>query len=155
MNCVISGIIGISLLTASLFCMSVSKTQHDLLKNVFSDELDKKYDEIVKERRNLYLQGLILGMGLASIWLVMNRKLLGKNRFYYISIFFSVSLLTALLYYMLMPKSDYMLNHLKSPEENKAWLNMYRTMQSRYLYGLLLGTIAAIPIANAFCCYGF
>lgn len=155
MNCLVSGIVGISLLTASLFCMSVSNEQHDRLKAVFSDELDKKYDEIVKERRNLYLQGLLLGMGLASIWLLMNRKLLGKNRFYYISIFFSVSLLTALLFYMLMPKSDYMLNYLKSPEENKAWLKMYRTMQSRYLYGLLLGAAAAIPIANAFCCYDF
>jgi hypothetical protein len=52
---------------------------------------------------------------------------------------------------MSMPKSDYMLNHLKTPEENRKWLQVYNTMKNRYYLGFLLGILAAIPLANVLC----
>jgi uncharacterized membrane protein YfcA len=73
------------------------------------------------------------------------------NRFYRISLFFGITLFTTALYYLLMPKSDYMLNHLKTEEENKAWLSVYKTMKYRYLIGFVLGALAAIPFATALC----
>jgi len=44
-----------------------------------------------------------------------------------------------------------MLKHLKTPEENKKWLEVYTTMKSRYFLGLVMGALAAIPIAGVFC----
>jgi hypothetical protein len=35
--------------------------------------------------------------------------------------------------------------------QNKQWLQVYKTMQSRYFIGLVLGALAAIPIANIMC----
>jgi hypothetical protein len=64
---------------------------------------------------------------------------------------FGITGLTSVLYYCLMPKNDYMLNHLKTPEEIKAWLNIYKTMKRRYLLGLIFGLLSAIPISNSFC----
>jgi hypothetical protein len=52
---------------------------------------------------------------------------------------------------MLMPKSDYMLNHLKTSEENKKWLNVYNSMKSRYFIGFVLGILATIPLARTLC----
>jgi hypothetical protein len=52
---------------------------------------------------------------------------------------------------MIMQKSDFMLNHLKTPEQNKRWLDIYKTMKNRYLLGFILGSIAAIPLGNTFC----
>jgi len=67
--------------------------------------------------------------------------------------FFAVTLIVAIVYYQLMPKSDYMLNHLKTPEQTKAWLDVYLTMKHRHIGGFLLGALAAVPVSLALCRY--
>ena len=54
-------------------------------------------------------------------------------------------------YYILSPKSDWMVLHLKSGEETQAWLKVYRTMQFNYHLGLVLGIIAVVAFGNALC----
>jgi len=148
--CTVSTIVGMALFWGSFMTLTVCKSEKDRIKQVFSNDLDKVYEKIVIERRNHYLYGLGLGMVFA-VGLGYAYPDLYSSRFGRISGFVSVTLFTAVLFYSLMPKSDYMLNHLKTEEENKAWFRMYRTMQSRYLYGLILGALAAIPMANSFC----
>lgn len=148
MNCYFSGIAGTALLAGSIATLTVTEEQHDVLRNVFSDELDKKYEEIIAERRNHYLIGIVIGLVLSFV--VMN-NIRFSNYFARISLFFTITLITALVFYMLMPKSDYMLNHLKSPEENKKWLQVYKTMKQRYFVGFVLGALVAIPISNILC----
>lgn len=148
MNCYVSGMIGIGMLAATFSCMTVSEEQHNRLRQKFSPELDATYTKIVKERRNLYFQGLILGLILAYFCL---RFIKPVNMFHRMMFFFAVSLLTAVVYYSVMPKSDYMLNHLKTAEENKAWLEMYKTMQQRYFIGIVLGLLSGIPISHTLC----
>lgn len=148
MNCTTSAVIGLGLLGASLFTMSVSEAQHEMLKRTFSEDLDRVYDSIVQERRNQYLQGLILGFIIAYGFTTFSKI---TNRFYRMSLFVAISLMTSVLYYFLIPKSDYMLNHLKTEEQNKAWLQIYKTMKMRYIFGFLFGAVAAIPIAQALC----
>ncbi len=148
MNCYISGIAGIALLGASISTLSVNKQQQNVLKSVLSPELDKKYESIIIERRNHYIIGLVLGMILSFI--ILNSTKITKY-FTRLSLFTMITLVTAVIFYMLMPKSDYMLNHLKSEKENKKWLQVYKTMQSRYFIGLVLGALSAIPIAHIMC----
>lgn len=148
MNCTVSATIGLSLLAGSVATLTVSEEQHNLLKKTLSPELDQVYDNIARERRNHYIQGLIIGL-LISFFVLSNSRI--TNRTYKITLFFAITLTSGLLYYLLMPKSDYMLNHLTTPEENKAWLEVYKTMKFRYLVGLILGAAAAIPFANSMC----
>ncbi len=129
--------------------MTVSAAEHANLRSTFSDELDTIYTRIVIERRNIYMQGLFLGLLLSAAILWTNDS---KMRYgHRIFLFFAVTLFTAMMYYMLTPKSDYMLNHLTTLEENRAWLRMYRRMQNRYLFGIVLGAFASIPIAHSIC----
>lgn len=148
MNCYLSGIIGASLLAGSAMTLSVSEEQHDVMRKVLSPELDQVYEKIITERRNQYIHGLILGIFVSFVFLYNFRI---TNRFFKISAFLAITLSVAVIYYTLMPKSDYMLNHLKSEEENKAWLEVYKTMKFRYFVGLLMGALAAIPLANIMC----
>jgi uncharacterized protein YacL len=148
MNCYLSGILGLAMLGASVSTMSVTEEQHNLLRSTFSDELDEIYGKIVIERRNHYVLGLILGVALAYVSLSLVKI---ANRFHKTSLFVLVTLMTAVVFYFLMPKSDYMLNHLKTEEQNKAWLEVYKTMKQRYFLGFLLGALAAIPLANSMC----
>lgn len=147
MNCYISGAIGLGLLVASISTMSCSKKETEDLKKVLSPELVQKFNAIQKERQNHYLQGLALGVILSF---VMLRKL-DANNFTKISLFLTLTLTTCVVYYFLMPKSDYMLNHLRTEKEITEWLAVYKTMKKRYFTGFLLGILASIPIAMIFC----
>jgi hypothetical protein len=62
-----------------------------------------------------------------------------------------ITLLTNYLYYMLSPKSDYMVLHLDDQRQRVAWLDIYRGMQVKYHVGLALGIGAAMLAAGSVC----
>lgn len=148
MNCVLSGIIGLGLLGATASTMTVSEKQHNKLRDLFSPELDKIYNKIALERRNIYFQGLVLGF-ILSYYLEKCFEL--TNTFHRITLYLFITMSIAVIYYSLVPKSDYMLNHLKTIEENKAWLEVYKTMKERYVLGFLLSILAVIPLSYSLC----
>ena len=63
-----------------------------------------------------------------------------------------IAFFTNYFYYILTPKTDWMLNHIDSREQTKAWLEMYRTMQVYYHSSLVVGIIAVGLITFAFRC---
>jgi uncharacterized protein YacL len=148
MNCYTSGLLGIGMLGATFATMTTSEDEHDKLRNVLSDDLDKIYNKIVVERRNIYFQGLIAGL---IISFILSRFMVFSSMFHKITFSLGITILVSVVFYFLMPKSDYMLNHLKNTKENKAWLDEYNTMKTRYLYGFILGSLSSIPLSYAFC----
>ena len=56
----------------------------------------------------------------------------------------SIAILTAHQYYLLMPKSDYLLNHLDGKEQISAWLNMYKEMNFKSNLGTILGAMSLL-----------
>lgn len=148
MNCYVAAIAGLSLFGASLSTMSVSREQHDLLKQVLSHDLDQRYEAIAHERRNHYAIGLVLGVVLS---LVLVRRFRPTSLFTRTTLFLTITLMTAVIFYTVMPKSDYMLHHLKSKEEIEAWFSVYQTMKHRYVLGFLLGGLAAVPLSMISC----
>lgn len=150
MNCYISSFLGFGLLGASVYTSLVPADEINQLKNMISGEAAEAYKNIANNRAKLYTQGLLLGVILAFLIQYLYRSSI-KNVFYKTTLFMFITLGTAASYYTLMPKNDWMLNHLKTPEENKAWLNIYKTMKYRYITGFIFAAIATIPLANAFC----
>ena len=150
MNCYVSGLIGLALLGASFSAIGVSDDQKERLKASLSSELLIKYENIVIERRNIYFQGLILGLILAL--LITDRIVDTKNNEYYrITLFLLITIGFSVFFYYIVPKSDYMLNHLTTNEQNQAWLGVYKEMRQKYIMGIVLGSLAAIPISMYFC----
>lgn len=148
MNCYIAAIAGLALFGASLSTMTVSREQHDMLKQVLSHDLDQRYEAIAHERRNHYAFGLVIGVFLS---LLLVRRFRPTSLFTRATLFLTITLITAVIFYSVMPKSDYMLHHLKSKEEIEAWFSVYQTMKHRYMMGFLLGGLAAIPISMIGC----
>ena len=64
----------------------------------------------------------------------------------------ATAFITNYFYYMLSPKSVWMLNYMSNQEEVKSWLLMYREMQYNYHIGLVLGIIAVGILGFAFRC---
>jgi hypothetical protein len=108
------------------------------------------YDKISRERMRISMQGYGLGLILSGLIIYFKKKQL-KSR-YLVCLVLATSFLTNYFYYMLSPKSDWMLNHVESKEQTQAWLKMYRTMQYYYHFGLVLGIIGVGLIAYAFRC---
>lgn len=124
-------------------------------RSSLSSELREKYDKITKERMNISYQGYILGFFL-SLLIVFYNKSLSKNKVFnnysLICIVISTSFITNYFYYILSPKSDKMINYLKTKEEIEKWQTIYREMQYNYHFGIVLGIIAVGIMAFAFRC---
>jgi len=108
----------------------------------YFDSLDNKqkylYLSIVEERKKLAMWGLMLGLLLAFFYLFFMKNKI--NIFMNGCAFAGIVLLTQYLFYMLYPKTDYMVLHLKQ-EQMEGWLNVYKQMQYRYHMGMLLGVV--------------
>jgi len=123
--------------------------------NTLSEDKIEKYEGIIKERRGIYLKGYGLGLILAFIFLFLyekfgwNDKKKGLNKICFIG---GITLLVNYFYYMLSPKTDYMILHLNEEDQRKQWLKINKTMQFNYHIGLLLGIIASMVLAYALKC---
>jgi len=150
----------ISLLLSIVFLVSmVYMLQATAITNEYEAQLPKElqqtYTTIVNERKWIYYMGYGLGFLLAIAIIFYNiyvakRKLSTVSL---VSIIVSVSFITNYFYYILSPKSSWMLDSIKDPEQTKAWLKMYRGMQTYYHGGLALGVVAMGLFAFAFRCY--
>ena len=123
-------------------------------KESLSSDLQIVYDKISKERLSISMCGYSLGL-IFSIIIIFYNTRIKENRLgtkSLVCIVIATSFLTNYFYYTLSPKSDWMLNHLNSPEENKAWLEMYHEMKYNYHLGFVLGIIAVGMLAFSFRC---
>jgi len=124
-------------------------------KKTLPTNLKILYEKLAKERLYISLYGYILGFILSLFIIFYNLRLKKNEKLNNISIVcivMSTCFLTNYFYYILSPKSDWMLNHVDNQSEVTAWLKMYRQMQVYYHSGLVLGIIAVGVLAFAFRC---
>ena len=118
-------------------------------KDSLSEAQSKIYQEITKKRRNLYCQGLMLGLVLSALFLIYRRRsLMTVNT---ICLTVAITLTVSYLHYMLSQKGEYMLSHLTSKDQTEKWLAIYRVMQYNYNLGIVLGILAVIAASQTVC----
>jgi len=117
-------------------------------------DLQNLYNKLSRERMAISYQGYILGFIISLIIILYNYfyKIKKLSTVSIICIVLATSFLTNYFYYILHPKSDWMLNHINNPEQTKAWLIMYREMQFNYHMGLVIGILGVGILAFAFRC---
>jgi hypothetical protein len=117
-------------------------------------DLQKRYELITAERKKLSYQGYALGVVLSLCIILYNMRVRPQmmSTSAMVCLVIATSFLTNYFYYILSPKSDWMLNHTENQEQVKNWLIMYREMSFNYHAGLALGIIAVGVLAFAFRC---
>lgn len=150
MVCLSYCVLGAGLLFASIVCMATSKNAgyHADFQNLLSPDQMNKYKSIVNERLSIYIQGLLIGAILGLIVVSMLDKVTTTNR---VCVFVVVALLFNVIYYLLMPKTSYMLQHLNSDEQVNAWLRVYKSMRQRYILGFFVGVVGYAVFAYSLC----
>jgi hypothetical protein len=155
MVCTTSCIVAGAFIISSIFiCLRVDKsTLKDPLFQLLSNENKHRYINIANERKNIYLKGFGLGfiISLLALFVLNNNKMFKVNKLVNICFVLATSFSVNYFFYILHPKSDYMVLHLKDDSEKQAWLNIYKTMQFNYHLGFALGLVGMIFIGNSFC----
>jgi len=156
MCCSITCSIAAVFLLAMIY-FNISTLNSDVVKKYkesLPSDLQVVHDKIAKERLSISMSGYLLGL-ILSIIIIFYNTTLKRNRLEtksLVCIVVTTSFLTNYFYYTLSPKSDWMMNHLKTPEQNKAWLEMYKKMQYNYHMGFVFGIISVALLAFAFRC---
>jgi uncharacterized protein YacL len=128
-------------------------------KKQLPSNLQNLYEKLSTERLHINYYGYTLGLVLSLIIILYNYNLIKNNKLQLsksntslVCLVIVVSFFTNYFYYILSPKSTYMLDHINSPEQTKAWLAMYREMQYNYHMGFVIGVVAVGVLAYAFRC---
>jgi len=156
MPCSATCMLAVALIIAMIYfqnATSKSKIVQEYKKQLPSN-LQNLYEKIGNERMRLNYYGYSLGLVLSLIIIVYNYSL-KRNKLTTTSLVclvIVVSFFTNYFYYILSPKTTYMLDHINSPEQTKAWLAMYREMQYSYHFGMVIGIAAVGVLALAFRC---
>jgi len=152
-SCVLSFVFIVSMIymhNATTKSQTIEKYQDQL-----PQDLRRIYDKIQKERLGIYYYGYVLGFILSLIIIIYNYQKSNNNKSklstsHIFCIVVATSFITNYFYYMLSPKTTWMLEHIKTPEQTQAWLQMYKSMQKYYHIGFVLGILAIGLLAIAF-----
>lgn len=136
------GLIGVGLLTASLFVTgsSIYCKECKEFEDSLSSEQKIKYNKNVKQRFMNYLVGLFIGIILAVIFYYYCCK---DMNYTHVFIILAIILGTQYLYYTLAPKS-YIITDLTNDDQRKKWLVVYKNMKNKYHIGMVIGVVACL-----------
>ena len=136
----------------SMVIMTFMVSNDSFIKS-YSDNLPtdikKEYDRIVAERQQIYFTGYLIGF-VVSIFVIM---FLSKNKLpvsAMVCLTVVVSTVVNYFYYILSPKSNYMVDLLTTDKQRKDWLQIYKSMQYYYHFSYFLGAIGVGVFAYAF-----
>jgi hypothetical protein len=114
--------------------------------------LQNTYKEIVRERTQIFYTGYGIGFFLAALLIYYNTQVKKEkmDTRAMVCLTILVAFLTNYFYYILSPKTKWMLDSIQDPDQTKAWLHMYRSMQLYYHGSLVLGLVSIGLLACAF-----
>lgn len=125
-------------LMTSVFMMLFAKGSNEFEKKLSSDKKEV-YNKVITERRNVWLIATVAGVIASLVYHYYFNEgnksslLACTNTF----IFFMVQYFV----YILMPKKNWMLNHLEKKEEIDAWLEKYKSMSRTWHLGIVFGIV--------------
>jgi hypothetical protein len=146
-------------LIANIYMMysCVNDTNKSEFKKTLTSKQKEIYEKIISERKNIYYGGFALGIALSILALYIGENYLffidkkNKATLPKVCTITTITFITNYFFYILYPKSDYMLLHLTNKAQIEGWLAIYKKMQYKFHFGFVLGIIAVTIYAYGFC----
>lgn len=144
--CTITCFIALVIVVAMII-MSLMVSNDPFIKsyrNNFPDDIKNEYDRIVAERQTIFYTGYLIGFVLSIITIIISINVLKRKMSASLMVCMTIVLSSIVnhLYYVLSPKSNYMINLLKTDQQRSDWLKMYKSMQFYFHGSFVLGIIA-------------
>lgn len=102
----------------------------------FSEKQKEIYKEIQQERRVHYLYGLLMGIACAILYVSFF-----PNAKHPVCSYVGIATMIAQNFYLLMPKSKWMVEYLEHPQDIFNWNKVYKKFQYLSAYGNFLGFV--------------
>jgi hypothetical protein len=144
-NCLLAS----GFITSSFFFTiykDIATNKVNKFRNLLNEKQNKIFDNIKKERLEIYQTSILIGLLVAYYYTSKNNSF-GSIRY---CTFASILSIVSYSFYVLSPKSDYILNHITTEKQAKAWQDMYIEMKKNVHYGFLFGIIGYSIAANVF-----
>jgi hypothetical protein len=103
------------------------------------------YNTVKKERLSIYIEGLIVGLIIALIYLLMSEGEKSTK----ICMFTAIALIVQIMYYEMKPKKNWLINKLKTDEQRQIWQHHYVYMKKRWHIGVVIGLVSYSVLAYA------
>lgn len=130
-------VIGISFLIVSIVYSSLDIVEHTPPHNTFTPTQRHIYQNLKKERLRIFLEATIAGLVIGlSIWSAMSSEKASVRG----SILLGVAFAVQYFWYILSPKSDWMVLRL-TKKQLLAWQTIYHAYQRRYHIALVIGLV--------------
>jgi uncharacterized protein YacL len=136
--------INVGILISYLFAYNCHGQITEYSKDL-TDELQKKYETIRKERMMHFAIGIVLAIAISVVFFNFSTAFSPMERN---NIIILILLLLPMIVYKVLPKTDYMLKHSQTEQDYKDWFNIYSCMKSNSTYGFLSGfTVSMIVLS--------
>jgi len=142
-------------IVVAMVIMSLMVSNDSFIKN-YRDKLpvdiQNEYDRIVAERQQISFTGYGIGFVVSLFSIIFSINVL-KHKIpvsAMVCLAVVVSTVVNYFYYILSPKSNYMIELLKTDQQRQEWLYTYKSMQYYYHFSFVLGAVAVGVFAYAF-----
>jgi uncharacterized protein YacL len=149
-TCFIALVIVVAMVIMSLMVSNDPSIKN--YRNRLPTDIKKEYDRIVAERQQIYFTGYGIGFVVALFSVVFSVNVLKQKMpiSAMVCLAVVVSTIVNYFYYSLSPKSNYMIELLKTDQQRQEWLQAYKSMQYYYHLSFVLGAVAVGVFAYAF-----
>ena len=149
-TCFIAFVIVVAMVIMNVMVMNDPFIQS--YKNQLPEDIKKQYDNIVAERSSIFFTGYLIGFVLSVFVIIFNINVLKQKMPVAAMVCLAVVVSTVVnyFYYILSPKSNYMVVLLKTEKQRQDWLQIYKSMQYYYHGSFVLGAVAVGVFAYAF-----
>jgi len=132
--------------------MTLMISQDDFIKNYrnsLPNDIKKEYDNIVAERQTIYFTGYLIGF-VVSVFVIIVVLKMRMPVSAMVCLTVVISTVVNYFYYILSPKSKFIVELLKTDKQHQEWLQVYKSMQYYYHFSFVLGAVAVGVFAYAF-----
>ncbi len=144
-NCVLLCTVAAGLFGSMLYVTLNPYNKPVLLRfmNTLTTEQLELYHKVSRERMQIYLVGLLIGLFTGLIYLRLANPGVVRT-----CGFVLITLGITYLFYYIWPKSTYLVNHLTTDEQRAGWVDVYTHMQRRHYMGMVLGALAYLLLTQ-------
>lgn len=117
-----------------LFYRLTGSPEIEQMKMKFSEHQKKIYNQINQERKLHYIYGLLIGIACSIFYLKIYPNVSNP-----VCVYVGLSTIIAQNFYLLMPKSKWMIDYIEHPEQIYIWNKIYQKFRYLSAYGSFLG----------------
>lgn len=130
--------------------VTTSEANHNFYVTLTPD-LIARYKKIIAERYAIYIKGMVIGVIIGVFAAILLKENKALNLTCKLCLVAAVTFVVNCFFYLVHPKSDYIVPHLKTKKQKEAWVKCYRSYQISYITGLFLGGATAVFLAGGIC----